>query len=114
MHGRILVLIGDQQLFGVCFFAVRIAQLAVSYREKEKSDLFKIALTVVGDIPAQHMVTYFVVFMSLSLPFVGSEPRKRRQTEILRFDKLDVFFENSVYFRALHKKPLRYLFIVLR
>ena len=64
--------------------------------------LFKVAFAVIGNVPAQHMVADLVVFVPLVFPFLGREPRKGRQIEVLRFYKSYVFLEYGVYLGAFH------------
>lgn len=57
--------------------------VAVAYRDERHTDLVKVAETVIGDVPSEHTVADFVVFMPLGLPFFRRKMAERRQVAML-------------------------------
>ena len=51
--------------------------VAVAYRDERHTNLVKVTETVIGDIPAEHTVADFVVFMPLGLPFFRCKMAER-------------------------------------
>ena len=64
MIRRILRFLNEQKLFGIGLLVlVRHLLISVSKRYQRETDLLKVAQTVISDVPAQHVVSYLIVWM---------------------------------------------------
>ena len=80
----ILSLFHVQQLFGVdLWILVGHFAVAVADRDERHTNLVKVAEAVIGNIPAEHTVADFVVFVSFCPPFFGRKIAERRQVAML-------------------------------
>ena len=57
---------------------------------------FEMTLAVVSDIPAQGVVTDFIIFVALFLPFLGGKAQERRQLKAVFLQKPLKFFDTFV------------------
>ena len=70
----ILAFLHVEQLFRIDLrILVRHGTISVANRDKRKTEVVKVALTIIRDIPAEHTVAHFIVFMALRLPLLGRE-----------------------------------------
>ena len=67
-------------------------------------------MTVIGDIPAQHMVADLIIFMPFFLPFLRGKVGKGRQLEPHLFDEFQILAHDFIDFRTFHRKQLLYKF----
>ena len=80
----ILSLFHVQQLLGVdLWILVGHFAVAVADRDERHTNLVEIAKAVIGNVPAEHTVADFIVFMPLGFPFFRREVAERRQEAML-------------------------------
>ena len=103
MVGGILTLFQIQQFFcidlGVLFFH---SPVAVADGDKRKAELIKVAQAVVGDIPAQHAISHFVIFVTGRLPIFRGHMAEGRQIAMVLFAHSLQLFQSLVHFRSFH------------
>ena len=103
--GRILAFLQVEQLFGVDLgVLVRHGAVAVADGNKRQTNLVKVAQTVVGDVPAQHTVADFVIFVADVFPFLGSEMTEGGQVAAVLFTHGFQFAQGAVDLGTFHKK----------
>ena len=105
MVGRILALLQGQQLLGVDLgVLVGHGAVAVADGDEGEAELVEVAHAVVGDVPAQHAVTHFVVLVTDGLPLLGGKVAEGGQVAAVLFTHGFQFAQGAVNFGTLHKK----------
>ena len=80
VHRRDLIFAHDHDLFGLGLgVTLRLLLVAVARGDEQQTDLGKIALTEISDVPAEHIVADLIAFMSLRRPVLRRPECKRRQ-----------------------------------
>lgn len=54
----------DEELLGIGLNVLRELLVAAAQGNEDKSRMAKVAETAIGDIPAEHVIAYFVAFMA--------------------------------------------------
>ena len=98
-----LALFQIQQLLRVdlrIFFRLRAA--AVADGDKREPEFVKVTEAVISNIPAEHTVADFVVFMPLGFPLFGREIAERRQVAVLQCARGFKLLQSLVDLRTFH------------
>lgn len=95
----ILPLLYIEQLLGVDLrILVLHRAVAVADGDERHTDLVKIAEAVIGDVPAEHTVADFVIFVSLGFPFFRCKVAERWKIAVLLRTHGFQFLQSLVYF----------------
>ena len=80
----ILPLFHIEQLFGVDLRVLILhSAVAIADGDERHADLVKVTETVISNVPTEHTVADFIVFVPLGLPFFRRKMAERRQVAML-------------------------------
>ena len=102
VHGGDLTGIAHDYLFSIGLGILRIVYVAVANGDKRKAEMTEIAHAIIGNVPAQHIVPYLVVFVTLGLPFLGSPLAEGGQLKAVLLQKLFETLYYGVYLGSFH------------
>ena len=104
-----------QQLFRIDLrILVRHGTISVADRDKRKTKVVKVALPIIRDVPAEHAIAYFIIFVPLAFPFLRRKMAKRRQVAMLLCAHSLELFQRFVDLTALHNSAPFHLISIFR
>ena len=78
VHGGNLTGVTHDELFGVSLGVLGVVDVAVTDGDQSQTQMLEVAFAVVGHVPAQHVVTDLIIFVTLGFPLFGGEVQVRK------------------------------------
>ena len=102
MHRRDLTGHAHHDLLGVYLGILRVLHIAVAQGDEGQALVLEVTLSVIGDVPAEHVVANLIPFMVLLGPLFRSEGQVGRDAELVLVQEFFELLDGGIDLRALH------------